>query len=183
MYVRIIIVNIHLPQHFIFPLQHVYNTHYLKSGSFHLHINSILCHIGDYCWSLMLMVSVEHYYSGFTPSLLLEDRRRDATQLGHMYHPVFHRVPYWDLSFLFCTRMTFPLLWRVIKMFADDVALYTKVASFSDCEALQSDMDSIIAWCYLWQMKSNPLKCELLCISNKWVPSMQVPKNLNSNNE
>ena len=51
-----------------------------------------------------------------------------------------------------------------IKIFADDMTLYKAI---EDCEGLQTDLDSICHWCNLWQMKLNPSKCEVLCISNK----------------
>ena len=54
------------------------------------------------------------------------------------------------------------------KIFADDVTLYQ---SNEDCEVLQADLDSISHWCNLWQMKLNPSKCEVLCITNKHSPT------------
>ena len=54
-----------------------------------------------------------------------------------------------------------------IKIFADDVTLYSTVQLYKDCEALQGDLDSISLWCNRWQMNLNPLKCEVLCITNK----------------
>ena len=56
-------------------------------------------------------------------------------------------------------------------MFADDVTLYTTVLTTEDCIQLQNDLDSVSRWCNYWQMKLNPHKCELLCISNKCIPS------------
>ena len=55
-------------------------------------------------------------------------------------------------------------------MFADDVTLYTTVKTPEDCKQLQNDLNSVAGWCDRWQMKLHPLKCELLCISNKRVP-------------
>ena len=55
-------------------------------------------------------------------------------------------------------------------MFADDVTLCTTVSAPEDCGRLQCDLDSVSSWCNRWQMKLNPLKCELLCISNKRSP-------------
>ena len=57
-----------------------------------------------------------------------------------------------------------------IKMFADDVTLYTTVKTPEDCKQLQNDLNSVAGWCDRWQMKLHPLKCVLLCISNKRVP-------------
>ena len=57
-----------------------------------------------------------------------------------------------------------------IKMFADDGTLYTTVSTTENCNKLQSDLDLVSSWCAHWQMNLNPLKCELLCISNKLLP-------------
>ena len=35
---------------------------------------------------------------------------------------------------------------------------------------LDATQDAISRWCHLWQMKLHPLKCEVLCISNKRSP-------------
>ena len=51
-----------------------------------------------------------------------------------------------------------------IKMFADDVTLYTTVKTPEDCKQLQNDLNSVAGWCDCWQMKLHPLKCVLLCI-------------------
>ena len=58
-----------------------------------------------------------------------------------------------------------------MKIFADDVAMYCSVDSQSDCIAFQDDLDLITDWCSKWQMRLNPSKCELLCISNKHTPT------------
>ena len=46
-----------------------------------------------------------------------------------------------------------------VKMFADDVTLYTTVLTTEDCIQLQNDLDSVSKWCNHWQMKLNPHKC------------------------
>ena len=58
-----------------------------------------------------------------------------------------------------------------MKIFADDVALYCSVASQSEINAFQQDLDHITDWCNKWQMRLNPAKCELLCLSNKHAPA------------
>ena len=63
---------------------------------------------------------------------------------------------------------------RNTKIFADDVAMYCSVDSPSDCIAFQHDLDLITGWCSKWQMRLNPSKCELLCISNKHTPTMPL---------
>ena len=59
----------------------------------------------------------------------------------------------------------------IMKIFADDVAMNCSVDSPSDRIAFQHDLDLITDWCSKWQMRLNPSKCELLCISNKHTPT------------
>ena len=58
-----------------------------------------------------------------------------------------------------------------MKIFADDVAMYCPIRSTADCDAFQRDLDLIASWCSKWQMRLNVSKCDLLCISNKRLPS------------
>ena len=55
----------------------------------------------------------------------------------------------------------------VVKMFADDVAIYKSIATREDCDLLQRDLSLISSWCQDGLMNLNPSKCEALCISNK----------------
>ena len=50
-------------------------------------------------------------------------------------------------------------------MLHDDVALYEKVLSLSDCVQLQEGLNSILLWAICWQLHLNPSKCEALLIS------------------
>ena len=44
-------------------------------------------------------------------------------------------------------------------MFADDVKLFYRVKTASDCSLLQSDLDNLSRWSADWQLKLNPSKC------------------------
>ena len=57
-----------------------------------------------------------------------------------------------------------------VKIFADDVTLYATVQTVQDCQILQDDLNSISRWCDMWQLRLNPSKCEVLCITNKRSP-------------
>ena len=54
-----------------------------------------------------------------------------------------------------------------IKLYADDVLIYTTINSESDCKNLQKDLDTLQAWASTWQMCFNPTKCEFLRVTNK----------------
>ena len=54
-----------------------------------------------------------------------------------------------------------------IKLYVDEVLLYSNINLVADCIALQQDLDSLMQWLHCWQMTSNPQKCEFLRITNK----------------
>ena len=60
----------------------------------------------------------------------------------------------------------------IIKLFADDIALYKEIVSSNDCKLLQDDLTAIFEWCKKWLLKLNPLKCDSICISYKRVPPL-----------
>ena len=48
-----------------------------------------------------------------------------------------------------------------IRLYADDVLLYSTVTSLEDCKQLQWDLHSLESWAnILWQMQFNPDKCQ-----------------------
>ena len=54
-----------------------------------------------------------------------------------------------------------------IKMFADDTKIYREINNAEDTLALQSDLDCLENWTRSWQVKFNPLKCEVMRITHK----------------
>jgi len=54
-----------------------------------------------------------------------------------------------------------------IKLYADDVLLYSTINTVDDCHTLQSDLTTLEQWACKWNMVFNPAKCEFLRISNK----------------
>ena len=57
-----------------------------------------------------------------------------------------------------------------LKLFTDDVLLYSNVKSVGDCQLLQDDLSAIVAWSKWWQLNLSPQKCEALSITNKRKP-------------
>jgi len=57
-----------------------------------------------------------------------------------------------------------------VKVFADDISLYSQVSCYEDCSKLQDDLSCVYQWSLKWQLKLNPNKCEALNISNKRSP-------------
>ena len=54
-----------------------------------------------------------------------------------------------------------------VKLYADDVLLYTTVRTEEDCHKLQADLNSLEQWAKKWNIIFNPAKCEFLRVSNK----------------
>ena len=54
-----------------------------------------------------------------------------------------------------------------IKLYADDVLLYSTINSLDDCHQLQADLNTLEQWANRWRMVFNPSKCEYLKITNK----------------
>ena len=54
-----------------------------------------------------------------------------------------------------------------IKLYVDDVLLYSTINSLDDCHQLQADLNTLEQWANRWRMVFNPLKCEYLKITNK----------------
>lgn len=52
-----------------------------------------------------------------------------------------------------------------IKLFADDCVIYREISNSSDTMMLQTDLDSISAWCASWHMRLNTKKCKVMRIS------------------
>ena len=57
-----------------------------------------------------------------------------------------------------------------IKLYADDVLLYTTIHSQDDCHRLQQDLNTLEQWAADWKMSFNLQKCEFLRITNKKHP-------------
>ena len=45
-----------------------------------------------------------------------------------------------------------------VKLYADDVLLYSFIESESNCIALQEDLDKLTEWADMWLMEFNPKK-------------------------
>ena len=55
-------------------------------------------------------------------------------------------------------------------MYADDVKLYRQIRSISDCDLLQSDLNSLFKWSSDWHLKLNAQKCLTFTITLKKSP-------------
>ena len=53
----------------------------------------------------------------------------------------------------------------LVRLFADDAAVYRQIDSVDDARQLQEDLDSLTAWEAKWQMQFHPSKCKVLHIT------------------
>ena len=51
-----------------------------------------------------------------------------------------------------------------IKLFADDVKLYTKVVSYLDINELHTALTALVSWAEMWQLSISIDKCGLLSL-------------------
>ena len=56
------------------------------------------------------------------------------------------------------------------RLFADDSLLYRRIRSPEDARILQEDLDKLQDWEKEWQMSFNPIKCEVIRVTNKRNP-------------
>ena len=56
------------------------------------------------------------------------------------------------------------------RLFADDSIVYRKIATPSDCDILQADLEALEAWERTWGMSFNPSKCKIMHASRKRKP-------------
>ena len=113
--------------------------------------------------------------SGSIHSLLLTNRMVINGQHSEWHH-TSSGIPHdqgsilGPLFFIFYINNISTITKSKPKIFADDVTLFTSFKCKEDCLSLQADLDAIYRCCHLWQMKLHPLKCKVLCISNKCSP-------------
>ena len=52
-------------------------------------------------------------------------------------------------------------------MYADDLKIYRSIRTIQECVLLQSDLDCLVAWCQVWRLKLNVLKCNVITFTIK----------------
>ena len=57
-------------------------------------------------------------------------------------------------------------VYNKMKLYADDVLLYSAIYSAADCAHLQEDLNLLYQWSVTWLIDFNPLKCKFLGITN-----------------
>ena len=106
-------------------------------------------------------------------SNFLENRQQRVTIRGTFstWSPVTSGVPQGTILgptlFLLYANDIPNVVTSSIKMFADDTKIYREINNAEDSSALQSDLDCLENWTRSWQVRFNPLKCEVMIITHK----------------
>lgn len=52
-------------------------------------------------------------------------------------------------------------------LYADDAKIYKIISTLEDCKLLQHDINKLIAWCKIWKLSLNIIKCVAISFTNK----------------
>ena len=56
-----------------------------------------------------------------------------------------------------------------IRLFADDYVCYREIKGTEDTVKLQQDIDRLGCWARKWSMRFQPVKCNIMQITRKWI--------------
>ena len=59
-----------------------------------------------------------------------------------------------------------------IKIYADDIKIYTKITASEDAERLQTAIDCVLGWSKLWQLPLSPQKTIFMHLSHNSASSL-----------
>ena len=63
-----------------------------------------------------------------------------------------------------------------IRLFADDCVCYQKISTVEDTLKLQKDIDLSGSWARKWGMKFQPVKCNMMQLTNKRINKTVHPR-------
>jgi len=111
-----------------------------------------------------LLAWIKTFLSDRSQQVVLDNKRSDSCNVlsgvpqGTVLAPLLFLVYINDLPLHVSCK---------VRLYADDVILYSNINSVEDCHQLQRDLDSLTQWANKWLMTFNPTKCEFLRITNK----------------
>ena len=82
-------------------------------------------------------------------------------------------VPQGTVQFLLYVNDLPANLQSSVRLFAVDPLLYGFIFNEDDCNRLQADLFELERWQDRWQMKFNPSKCKIICISTEKSPPLK----------
>ena len=61
-----------------------------------------------------------------------------------------------------------------IRLFADDCVCYREIKDTEDTLKLQKDVDQLGPWARKWDMRFQPVKCNMMQITRKWIKKIHA---------
>ena len=86
----------------------------------------------------------------------------------------------------FCNLVLGPLLFSLyindilsdieseIRHFAEDIVCYCEIKEEEDTMKLQSDIDRLGSWARKWGMRFQPVKCNMMQLTRKWIKKIHA---------
>ena len=134
--------------------------------------HSLLYHkLAHYGVQGSLLFWLKSFLSHRSQYVILDNHKSDTTQVlsgvpqGTVLAPLLFLIYINDLPFSIHNK---------IKLYADDVLLYSRITSIADCLSLQQDLDLLAQWANRWKMTFNILKCEFLRVTNQRNPILHT---------
>ena len=62
-----------------------------------------------------------------------------------------------------------------IRLFAEDCVCYREIKGTEDTVKLQEDIDRLGCWARKWGMRFQPVKCNVMQITRKWIKRSMLP--------
>ena len=91
---------------------------------------------------------------------------------GFVGCPPGHRS--WSLVVLFVHKWHLIRHWVWNKTFADDCVCYHEIKDEEDTMKLQSDIDRLRSWARKWGMRFQPVKCNMMQLTRKWIKKIHA---------
>ena len=91
---------------------------------------------------------------------------------GSVLGPILFLVFINDVASICCGETT-------VKLFADDLKLYSVYNSTDNSVDLQHSLDKLVEWSNLWQLQINMNKCQVLSIHNKSISNVSSNYSVN----
>ena len=91
---------------------------------------------------------------------------------GFVWCPTWH-CP-WSLLFSLYINDISTDIDSEIRLFADDCVCYGEIKDTEDTLKLQKDTDQLVCWARKWGMRFQPVKCNMMQITRKWIKKIHA---------
>ena len=107
---------------------------------------------------------IKNFLTNHSHQVIIDNKRSDSCNVisgvpqGTVLAPL--------LFLIYCNDLPLHVSNKV-RLYTDNVILYSYIYSMDDCCKLQKDLDSLAHWSHKWQMHIDARKCEFLRLTNK----------------